>query len=552
MIDLRWHKAAILGSVWASIEIVLGSFLHNIKFPLTGTILSGVGILLLVAGHSLWKEKGIVWRAGIICAVMKSVSPSSVILGPMAGITVEAFIVEAAIRLFAGNTFGYILGGAVACTTPLIQKTISYLFVYGMNIVSVFEKLVQFASNSLNLPSLDSTDIVLTVVGINLVFGGIASSFGISVGKRARFYSEQRPMLQTAQGQSDNLKQSDFQFSMPLLFLNLAVLISGLIIQSIFFMLYVPLCVYHYPIIRKRFRKISFWVEIGVVSILTGIILGEFTLSDRMEGFFIGLQMFLRALFVVSVFSAINVEIRNPVIVGFLFRKHLKTFLTALDTAFGALPSITDALLEEKSFFQHPIDSLSKILSHAAQIIYEQKASANVFILTGDTDSGKTKRVEELSARLKKTGARVGGIIQRKVLKNDKRHGYNLFDIRSQKSLPLCRADAPDAGIVAGPFKFYPEAFQFGSDSLAIANIRDCDVVILDEAGPLEIKDKGWSVALKGILQSYSGTFILVIREFLVTQICNKFGIVPVGIWNLSEVEIETILKHIHVSMRQK
>ena len=110
-IHQRWQKAALLGSVWASLEIVVGSFLHNMTFPFTGTILSGLGIALLIAGHSLWKEKGIVWRAGLICAVMKSVSPSAVIFGPMIGIAAEAFIVEIAIRMLGANAFGYIIGG---------------------------------------------------------------------------------------------------------------------------------------------------------------------------------------------------------------------------------------------------------------------------------------------------------------------------------------------------------------------------------------------------------------------------------------------------------
>lgn len=547
----RWHKAAILGSVWASIEIVLGSFLHNIRFPLTGTILSAVGITLLIAGHSLWKEKGIVWRAGVICAVMKSVSPSSVILGPMVGITVEAFIVEGAIRLFAGNTAGYILGGAIACTTPLIQKTISYLFVYGTNMVTVFEKLVEFASRNLNVPSLDSTDVVISVVGINLVFGGIASSLGIIVGKRARVHTEQ-PTLQIGQGRPENLKQSNFQFSIVLLVLHFAVLTSGLILQSIFFILYVPICIYRYPPIQKRFRKVSFWIEIAVVSLAAGLILGEFTLSDRMAGFYIGMQMFLRALFVVSVFSAINVEIRNPAVVRFLFRKHLKVFSTALDTAFGALPNIIDSLQQERMFFRHPIESLSHVLAHAGQMVRQQTGPSKIFIVTGDKDSGKSTTLERIVTRLTNEGIAVGGIIQRKVMKSSVRHGYDLYDILSQQSVPLCRTDAPDKGITAGPFKFYPEGIRFGLDALSISKFNGCDIVIIDEVGPLELTGKGWSGPLSENLNKFSGILLIVIRESLVDDIRNKFQFTPEEVWNLNYIEIDTILKHIRTSLKSQ
>ncbi|MBI2428395.1 MAG: hypothetical protein HYV29_06295 [Ignavibacteriales bacterium] len=552
MIDQRWHKAAILGSVWASIEIVFGSFLHNIKFPLTGTILSAVGISLLVAGHSLWREKGIVWRAGIICAVMKSVSPSSVILGPMVGITVEALIVEAAIRMLGGNGVGYIIGGAVACITPLIQKTISYLFVYGMNIVTMFEKLVEYASKVLQMPSLHSFDVVIAVVGLNFVFGGLASSLGLVVGRRARFHCEQKSVRETAQSQSDNLKQSDFQFSFLFFLLHLGILVSGLLIQSIVFLLYVPFCIYRYPAIRKRFRKVSFWVEIGAVSLLAGLILGEFTLSNRTEGIFIGMQMFFRAIFVVSIFSSINIEIRNPLIVNFLFRKQLKSFSAALDTAFAALPDIIDSLQREKLFFRHPIDSLARVLSHAGEMVQPQTAQSKVYVLTGAKDGGKTKMAEQLQSQLKINNFTVGGIIQRKVLKNNERYGYDLYDVRSQKSTPLCRTDAPDAGIVAGPFKFFPEGIRFGKEALAIAKIKNCNVIIIDEIGPLEMKGEGWAVALSEILANYSGILIVVIREFLVDEMVGIFQFTPTRIWHLSEVEIADILQHIRLTVKEQ
>jgi hypothetical protein len=78
-----WLKAAVIGSLWASVEIVAGSFLHNLQVPFSGTILTAFAILLLSAFSRLWKESGIIWRAGIICALMKSISPSAVIIGPM-------------------------------------------------------------------------------------------------------------------------------------------------------------------------------------------------------------------------------------------------------------------------------------------------------------------------------------------------------------------------------------------------------------------------------------------------------------------------------------
>ncbi|MBT3631717.1 MAG: hypothetical protein HN525_10405, partial [Candidatus Marinimicrobia bacterium] len=54
-----WLKAAMLGSLWASIEIILGSFLHNLHIPFSGTFLASVGLILMINGYKLWPVKGL-------------------------------------------------------------------------------------------------------------------------------------------------------------------------------------------------------------------------------------------------------------------------------------------------------------------------------------------------------------------------------------------------------------------------------------------------------------------------------------------------------------
>ena len=89
-----WLKASVIGSIWASVEIILGSFLHNMRIPFTGMILSFISVWLIISFVQVWKDRGLIWRAGIICALMKSISPSAIIMGPMIGIFTEALIME--------------------------------------------------------------------------------------------------------------------------------------------------------------------------------------------------------------------------------------------------------------------------------------------------------------------------------------------------------------------------------------------------------------------------------------------------------------------------
>ncbi len=181
----RWLKAALVGSIWASVEIVLGSFLHNIRFPITGTVLASIGVSLLVASRLVWKENGIIWRAGVICAVLKSISPSAVILGPMLGIMSEAFLLEIAIRLLGGNAAGFMVGGALAVLSPLLQKVVSLLVTYGLNIAELYVRLYEFAARTLSIESFGPVDLLLVLVGLSVVLGAFAGAMGMFLGRKA-------------------------------------------------------------------------------------------------------------------------------------------------------------------------------------------------------------------------------------------------------------------------------------------------------------------------------------------------------------------------------
>ena len=116
-----WLKAAMLGSLWASVEIILGSFLHNLHIPFSGTFLAALGLTLMINGYKLWPEKGLFWRTALITAVMKSMSPSAIIFGPMVGIFMEGVILEISTRLFRNRWPGFIIGGALAVSWRIRQ-----------------------------------------------------------------------------------------------------------------------------------------------------------------------------------------------------------------------------------------------------------------------------------------------------------------------------------------------------------------------------------------------------------------------------------------------
>ena len=123
-IPLIWKRAALLGSLWAAVEIILGSFLHNLRIPMSGTILAAIGVVIMIQGYRLWPQPGLLWRTALITATMKAVSPSAVILGPMVGIFMEGVLLEVMLRLWRGRWPGVLMGAALAVSWSLIQRLI--------------------------------------------------------------------------------------------------------------------------------------------------------------------------------------------------------------------------------------------------------------------------------------------------------------------------------------------------------------------------------------------------------------------------------------------
>ena len=146
-ISETWIKASIIGTIWAASEIVLGSFLHNLKVPFSSNILTGIGIVILISASYIWTGRGLFWRAGLICALMKTMSPSAVIFGPMIAIFSQALLLELSVTLLGKSMAGFVIGAILAMSWNLFQKILNYIIFYGFSIVEVYTNLLQYAND---------------------------------------------------------------------------------------------------------------------------------------------------------------------------------------------------------------------------------------------------------------------------------------------------------------------------------------------------------------------------------------------------------------------
>ena len=228
----KWIKASIAGTIWAASEIVLGSFLHNLRVPFSGNILTAIGLIILISISYIWHENGIFWRAGLICAVMKTMSPSAIIFGPMIAIFAESLLLEFSVRIFGRNMGGLIIGAILAMSWNLFQKIANYIISYGSNIVEVYNSLLKFAQKQLNI----QTDIVWLPIIVLLIvfalFGLLAGIIGIITGKRM-LRQPAKEVSFSRNNSVDGIRKNsgeDFKYSVGWLLIDIALMVGSFLL----------------------------------------------------------------------------------------------------------------------------------------------------------------------------------------------------------------------------------------------------------------------------------------------------------------------------------
>jgi hypothetical protein len=318
-----WLKSSVLGCLWASSEIVIGSFLHNLRVPFCGNILTAIGIIIMVSVGQIWTERGLFWRTGLICALMKSISPSAMIFGPMLGIFSEALLMELSTFAFRKSIIAFLIGGALAMSWNLAQVLLGYVITYGSNIISLYEKLTAMFQHQLGIVSNNYWWPIEIILIFYLAGGLISSAIGIYIGRVAR----KKEMDVTFKTESDNniykAKASQIQgtFSLWMLLINVIVIVAALTVfnlqkltltvgvvavLAIFWIL-------KYPHVLRPLKRPGFWIFLVITTMLSAYLFTSLS-TGKNNGWVIGLEMNLRAIVMILGFAVVGRELRNPVV----------------------------------------------------------------------------------------------------------------------------------------------------------------------------------------------------------------------------------------------
>ena len=85
---------AVFGALWGLVEISLGSVLKTLNIPMSGMVLSAIGLVIALTGRVFVPRRGSTLFIGVIAMLLKLFSLGGVIVGPMVGIISEALVAE--------------------------------------------------------------------------------------------------------------------------------------------------------------------------------------------------------------------------------------------------------------------------------------------------------------------------------------------------------------------------------------------------------------------------------------------------------------------------
>lgn len=548
----KWVRASIIGTIWAAAEIVLGSFLHNLRVPFSGNMLTAIALVILIAVSYRWRQNGLFWRAGLICALMKAMSPSAIIFGPMIAIIMESVLLEISVRLLGRTYLGFIIGSMLAMSWNLFQKIFNMVIFYGGNLVEIYSGITSWAEKQLNLNFDAFWAPLVLLLSIYSLFGAVTAVAGIITGRRIASLPPEELLPEPAVIRTAEKKKNDsFGYSLSWLAADILMVTGMLLVVSMLSWVWwiivvipaVTVLAMRYKRAMRQLSRPGFWVTFIIITMLSALVFTAFSheKNSLTEAILIGIQMNFRAVIIIVGFSALGTELYNPRIRAVFSRTRLRQLPIALELSAASLPTMIADMPDLKTAVRKPVSILNRMITRVErrlnEVRKEQEEGRKVFIVTGGIGEGKTAWLAKLAGLLKEKGVNVGGILALRIMEEGKTTGYDITNIRTGERTPFLRHTG-DATMGVERFTMDETGYRAGQKALDASENRHVDLIIVDEIGPLELRGQGWSDSISGLLHETRSILILAVRKNLTEAVAEKFGIAGAGVTDVTRGDV--------------
>lgn len=174
---------AALASLWGSVEISVGSFVHVWHVPFSGAVLAALGMTVALVARYIVPRRGSTLMVAVITALLKALSVGGVVLSPMIAIVLEGMIAEIVLSV-AGKPRrgGFMLAGALAVGWTLVHPIVVQGLVFGAGIITAYHWVLSDGAALLHLPAAAFVWILAALMVLHLALGAAAGLIAWQVG----------------------------------------------------------------------------------------------------------------------------------------------------------------------------------------------------------------------------------------------------------------------------------------------------------------------------------------------------------------------------------
>jgi ABC-type thiamin/hydroxymethylpyrimidine transport system permease subunit len=175
---------AVFGALWGAVEISLGSVLKALNVPLSGAVLSAIGLMIAMIARIFVPRRGSTLFVGVIAMVLKLFSIGSILIGPMIGILMEAVCAEIVLSLFKQpRLLALLLAGAVGTLWVLVQPFVTGVLIFGRDLFTIWLDLLDLGQRLFGIDPSAAVWIVLVLAVVHVLIGMLSGWLAWVVGK---------------------------------------------------------------------------------------------------------------------------------------------------------------------------------------------------------------------------------------------------------------------------------------------------------------------------------------------------------------------------------
>ncbi len=177
---------ALLGALWAAIEIHIGFLLHLVKLPFAGILLTFLGILILLVGRAFVPRSGTTFLIGLVAALSTFLFLGAIVIYPVIGIFMESLFVEIGLALPFSARIDFRIAGVLGMLWSFFHPFIVQGLIAGLGFFKIFSIVVARGARLFHLLPQQVLTILLLLLFVFVLSGFVAGVVGWNLSVRLR------------------------------------------------------------------------------------------------------------------------------------------------------------------------------------------------------------------------------------------------------------------------------------------------------------------------------------------------------------------------------